>query len=352
MTDDSATRVLLSMIVPCFNEGAGIMRAHKQLMEALGNVPGIDLEIVYVDDGSRDDTFATLKTIAAASSQVRVLQLSRNFGKDRAVAAGISRAAGDVVVIMDADLQEPPDVVLEMLKRWRAGADVVYGVRISRKDDSVVVRWTAAAYQRFHDLVSRGRSLDERCDFHLLTRPVVDILKSMPERCRFHRSLIAWLGFRQEPVRFVRPPRAFGKPKIDFWARTAAARASLLPVSAAPLRLALAAGIVTAGAAVVLAAGTLGVRLYSGLWPPLWVLLCSPALLLSGIHLLVVGILGEYVGATFNETLGRPLFVVKEAIGFGGEDCFAGDGRIAGEDAVRDDTVVARERLDGAAVAP
>ncbi len=317
MTDISATRSLLSVIVPCFNEGASLRQTHDTLAATLGDLPGIDLEILYVDDGSRDTTLEVLKDIHRTSSQVRILSLSRNFGKEGAVAAGICYAEGDVVVAMDADLQEPPAVVLEMLDRWRGGADVVYGVRLSRKSDSFLVRWSSVAYERVHNWLAGNQRLDGRCDFQLFTRPVADVLKSMPERCRFHRGMLAWMGFRQEPVYFERPARLSGTPKIRFWRRLQHARSSFLATSIAPLRIALAVGVLVTGAAVLLACGVLGVQVFGGDWPPLWVLLSAPALLLIGLHFTTMGLLGEYVGAAFQESLARPLFLVKEEIGFG-----------------------------------
>ena len=331
MTDCSASRALLSIIVPCFNEGAAVRLVHDRLVELLGDLSGIDLEIIYVDDGSRDDTGATLKSIQRTNSRVRLLQLSRNFGKEGAVSAGISRAAGDIVAIIDADLQEPPEVILEMLERWRGGADVVYATRTSRKHDSFLVRWTSAIYHRLHDKLTGGPRLDGRCDFHLLTRPVVDLLNSMPEQCRHHRSMIAWMGFCQESVQFSRPLRASGKSKIGIRARMRVGRASILSITVAPLRFALVLGILATGVGVLLAGVALGVRFFRGDWLAPWVLLGSPALLLIGIHFLILGVLGEYVGATFRETLARPRFLVKEEVGFGGEGRPDGKNRSRGK---------------------
>lgn len=316
MSDSSAFPCSLSVVVPCYNEGEGLRRLHQRLTDTLGSLPGAELEVVYVDDGSRDATPDVLRSLQAQDSRVRVLSLSRNFGKEAAVAAGIDHATGDAVAVMDADLQEPPEAVLDMLERCRAGADVAYGVRTSRKHDPWSVRWSSSVYSRTHDLLAAGPPLHGRCDFVLMTRDVVNALKAMPERVRVHRSLIACVGFRQDPVRFERPDRGWGRPKIRFWRRLHTARTSLVATSVAPLRLALFAGLVAGGTSVLLAGCVVGARVLGGAWPPSWTILTSLGLLVVGLQFAFLGLIGEYVGAVLQEVQGRPLYLVKERAGF------------------------------------
>ncbi len=324
MTDSRAPARTLSVVVPCYNEGEGLRRVHERLTSALGDLPETELELIYVDDGSRDSTLDVLRDLQRTDSRTRVLSFSRNFGKDSAVTAGIDHSSGDVVAFIDADLQEPPEVVLEMLERWRAGADVVYGVRASRKHDSLGVRWSAAAYSRLHDWLVRDQRLHHRCDFHLFTREVADALKAMPERGRMHRSMIAWLGFRQEAVYFARPDRQWGRSKLGFRRRLGDGTRSILATSAAPLRLALLAGLLAGGASVALGVYAVGSRALAGEWPPSWTIAAALAMFLVGAQFVFMGIVGEYVGAVFRQVQGRPLYLVQDKVGFSDDDVASG----------------------------
>ena len=193
-------RVLLSIVVPCFNEEAVIRETHRRLVATLDTVPDLDFEIIYVDDGSRDATLNLLRNLQQADARVRVLALSRNFGHQMAVTAGLQHVAGQVVVLIDADLQDPPEVIPEMLDRWREGADVAYGVRTQRDGETRFKRWTANAFYR---LLARLADISiplDTGDFRLMDRTVVNAILAMPERDRFVRGMVAWTGFRQEPV--------------------------------------------------------------------------------------------------------------------------------------------------------
>lgn len=316
MTDSPVFPRSISVVVPCYNEGEGLRKLHRRLTDVLGSLPGAELEVVYVDDGSRDGTLDVMRNLQARDPRARILSLSRNFGKEGAVAAGIDHSSGEVVVVIDADMQEPPEVVLDMLDRWRAGADVSYGVRTSRKHDPWAVRWSSSAYAHAHDVLAGGRRLHDRCDFLLMTREVANALKAMPERLRYHRSMSAWVGFRQDPVRFVRPDRAWGRPKIRFWSRMRAARNSLVATSVAPLRLAWLLGLAAGGGGAVLGCCVVGARVLGGAWPSSLTIGTSLALLVVALQFMLLGLLGEYVGAVLQEVQGRPVYLVKERIGF------------------------------------
>ena len=311
-----STRVLLSVVVPCFDEEAVIRETHRRLVATLETVPELDFELVYVDDGSRDATLKVLRELRHADARVRVLALSRNFGHQIAVTAGLRQAAGQVVVIIDADLQDPPEVIPEMLDRWRAGVDIAYGVRTGRDGETVFKRWTASAYYRLLDRLTNISIPLDTGDFRLMDRAVVDAFLTMPERDRFVRGMVAWTGFRQEPVPYRRAARAAGETKYPIRKMVRLAMDGIVSFSIAPLRLATWLGFLALGLAVAGIAYAVVLRLSTAAWIPGWSLLLISILFLGGLQLVVLGILGEYVGRIYGEVKRRPLYLVKERLGF------------------------------------
>ena len=308
--------VRLSVVVPCFDEEAVIRETHRRLVATLETVPGLDFDLVYVDDGSRDSTLNLLRGLQRDDARVRVLALSRNFGHEVAIAAGLKSAAGDAVVLIDADLQDPPEIILEMLERWRQGADVAYGQRTERDGETRSKRWTATAFYRLlNGLAGIPIPLDTGA-FRLMDRKVVDAFLAMPERDRFARAMVAWTGFRQEPVRYRRAARAAGETKYDLRNMLRLAIDGILSFTFAPLRLAtwlgfLACGLTLAGVVYFLVVRTLTDLMVSG-----WTSLLVAILFLGGVQLVVLGILGEYLGRIYHEVKRRPLYFVKERLGF------------------------------------
>ena len=311
-----STRVLLSVVVPCFDEEAVLRETHRRLVATLETVPELDFELVYVDDGSRDATLEVLRELRHADARVRILALSRNFGHQIAVTAGLQQAAGQVVVIIDADLQDPPEVIPEMLDRWRAGVDIAYGVRTARDGETVFKRWTASAYYRLLDRLTNISIPLDTGDFRLLDRAVVDAFLTMPERDRFVRGMVAWTGFRQEPVPYRRAARAAGETKYPIRKMVRLAMDGIVSFSLAPLRLATWLGLLALGLAVAGIAHALVLRLSTGAWVPGWGLLLISILFLGGLQLVALGILGEYVGRIYGEVKRRPLYLVKGRPGF------------------------------------
>ena len=230
-------RALLSVVVPCFDEEAVIGETYRRLVATLETVPDLDFELVYVDDGSRDATLNVLRDLQRADARVRVLALSRNFGHEIAITAGLQYAAGDAVVLIDADLQDPPEVIPEMLEHWRRGADVAYGLRTERDGETRFKRWTSSAFYRLLDRLADIPIPLDTGDFRLMDRKVVDAFLAMPERDRFARAMVAWTGFRQEPVPYRRAARAAGETKYPFGKRLRVAIDGILSFSLAPLRL-------------------------------------------------------------------------------------------------------------------
>ena len=308
--------MLLSVVVPCFDEEAVIRETHRRLVAILETVPELDFELVYVDDGSRDATLKVLREHQHADARVRVLALSRNFGHQIAVTAGLRQAAGQVVVIIDADLQDPPEVIPEMLDRWREGVDIAYGVRTGRDGETVFKRWTASAYYRLLDRLTNISIPLDTGDFRLLDRAVVDAFLTMPERDRFVRGMVAWTGFRQEPVPYRRAARAAGETKYPIRKMVRLAMDGIVSFSLAPLRLATWLGFLALGLAAAGIAYAVVLRLFTAAWVPGWSLLLISILFLGGVQLVVLGILGEYVGRIYGEVKRRPLYLVKERLGF------------------------------------
>ena len=306
----------LSVVVPCFNEAAVVPEMHRRLVSTLEKVPELDFEIIYVDDGSHDATLNVLRELQRTDERVRILALSRNFGQQIAYTAGLQAARGDAVVLSDADLQDPPEVILEMLDRWRGGADVAYGVRTVREGETRFKSWRARTFYRLFNRISDVAIPLDTGDFRLLDRRVVDAFLAMPERDRFIRGMVSWTGFRQEPVFFRRTARLAGETKFPFKEMVRIAADSVLSFSSLPLRLAIHVGLLAAGFALLGVACAVAIRLLTGVWVAGWALLFIGVLFQGGVQLVALGILGEYVGRIYNEVKRRPLYLVRERRGF------------------------------------
>ncbi len=307
---------LLSVIVPCFNEQEVIHTMYRHTVAALEKVPDLNFEILYVDDGSRDTTLDILRELHGNDPRVRVIALSRNFGKQIAVTAGMENADGNVAVLLDADLQDPPELISEMLARWREGADVVYGVRTSRKGESLFKIWTSNLFLKIINSISEFDIPRQSGDFRLMDRKVMEAFLAMPERNRFVHGMLNWVGFRQEPVYFQRPPRKAGTTKYPLRMMLGLAMNAVTSFSIHPLRLTTWAGFLTSGLALLSIIYVLAVRIFTDNWVSGWAITLTAILFLGGIQLLIIGILGEYVGRIYDEVKQRPLYLVKERMGF------------------------------------
>ena len=303
---------LLSVVVPCYNEHEAIEHTYRELKTVLVTLQGLDHEIVFVDDGSTDDTLTRLNRLASADGAVRVLSLSRNFGHQIALAAGLDAAVGDAVVMMDADLQHPPSLVPEMVARWRSGADVVSAIRDGTVGESWFKGMTSRLFYRVLNSLSKTKVPSGAADFCLLSRRVCVSLRGMPERHRFLRGLISWVGYERAYVRYVAPQRSLGKTKYSFVKMLALALDAVFSFSAEPLRLALRIGVVVAFAGFVYLAWTLIYGwLINGLVPG-YASLIGVTLILGGCQLIFIGLVGQYVSRVFDEVKGRPLYLLKQ----------------------------------------
>jgi dolichol-phosphate mannosyltransferase len=306
---------LLSVVIPCHDESAVIDATHARLTAVLP-LTGMEHEIIYVDDGSHDDTLEKLEALAARDARVRVIALSRNFGQQAAMSAGLAAASGSAVVITDADLQDPPEVIPEMVDRWRDGVDVAYGRRRSRDGETRFKLLTASLFHRlFAAAVPYPMPVDTG-DFKLVDRAVVDAVNALPEKRRYLRSLVPWAGFRHEPVWYDRHARVAGVTKYSPWKLLKLAGDALVLSSDAPVRLtwlataALGAiGLVSGGAALVshwtAAAPRPGVSLAA---------VTAVVATVAAVQTAAVAIVGEYVVRTYREAQGRPTWVVRRTI--------------------------------------
>jgi len=308
--------MLLSIVVPCYNEEAVLWELHRRLIAVLEQLDDTGFEIIYSDDGSHDQTPDILRQLQASDSRVRVIVLSRNFGHQMAVTAGLECAGGDAVVIIDADLQDPPEVVREMVERWRDGYQVVYGLRGGRAGETTFKRLSAKVFYRFINRLSEIEIPLDVGDFRLLDRQVVDVLLAMPERDRFLRGMVSWIGFRQVAVIYDRAPRLAGQSKYPLMRMLRFAADSVISFSFAPLRLAIWVGFSAIAASFAGIVYALVIRLYTTDWVRGWASIFTAVLFLGGIQLITLGIVGEYVGRIYAEVKLRPLYVVRERLGF------------------------------------
>ena len=311
---------LVSIVVPCFDESAVIETTVDALLRFCDGQPAHEFELIFVDDGSRDDTAARLALRARADPRVKLIRLSRNFGHQAAVSAGIDAASGDAVTVIDADLQDPPAAIADMIAAWEDGHEVVYGVRSSRPGESGFKKATAAVFYRCLKRVSDVEIPVDAGDFRLMDRAVVEVLKDMPERHRFLRGLVSWIGFDQVPLRYDRAPRAAGTTKYPLRKMVHFAADGIVSFSSMPLRIATQLGLVSSAIALAGIVYALGVRLFTSEWVQGWAAIFIAVLFVGGVQLVCLGIIGSYVGRIFEETKRRPLYVVRSRLGFGETD--------------------------------
>ena len=312
--------MLISVVVPCYNEAEVIVETNRQLVATLAALDGLDFEIVYVDDGSKDATADRLREIQSADERTRVVRLSRNFGHQLALSAGLEHAAGDAVVFIDADLQDPPEVIPEMIARWRDGYHVVYGMRTDRAGETAFKLWTAKLFYRFINRLSKVQLPLDVGDFRLIDRRVVDVLLTMPERDRFLRGMVSWIGFRQVAVMYRRAERQAGASKYPLLKMLQFAADGVLSFSLTPLRLALWVGFFSIGLAFAGILYALIIRLYTNDWVRGWTSIFTAVLFIGGAQLVTLGIIGEYIGRIYAEVKRRPLYVVEERLGFSDDE--------------------------------
>ena len=309
--------MLISVIVPCYNEELVLEATYQRLSTVLAAVPETRYELIFVNDGSRDATHEILAQLQLQDSHVRVLRLSRNFGHQVAVTAGLEQATGDAVVIIDADLQDPPELIPELVARWQEGNHVVYGIRTDRDGESKFKLWTAKVFYRLINRLSDTKMPLDAGDFRLLDRKVVDVLSAMPERARYLRGMVSWAGYRQVSVPYERAARHAGETKYPLRKMIRFAMDGITSFSLVPLKIAIWTGFIAIWIAVLGIVVAILDRLFEKGLTRGWASLFVAILFMGGIQLVSLGIIGEYLGRIYTEVKRRPLYAVQERLGFG-----------------------------------
>ena len=303
--------MLLSVVVPIFNEEENIRLLHERLCGVVKKL-NTELEFIFVNDGSRDNSLAIIKLLAASHSNVKFIDFSRNFGHQIAVTAGLDIAKGDAVVIIDADLQDPPELIAEMFVKWQQGFEVVYAKRKERRGENFFKKFSAKLFYRvINKMISFNIPMDTG-DFRIIDRKIVDVLKSMPEQQKFLRGQISWAGFKQTYVEYDRDPRHAGETGYTFKKMIKFALDGITSFSDAPLKLASLIGFIVSGFAFLMILYALYARFISRDYVQGWTSLMLAVLFLGGIQLICLGMIGEYISRVANNIKNRPLYIVRE----------------------------------------
>lgn len=303
------TSPLLSAVVPVYNEERCLRAFYDELAAAL-KATGLRYEVIFVDDGSTDATPSIIEQLRERDPFVAAISLSRNFGHQTALTAGMDFAAGDAVITLDADLQHPPALIAELVARWRAGAKIVHAVRMDTEDGGWFKSWASGAFYLFINAMSATPVAANAADFRLFDRQAVDLLRSMKEHHRFLRGMVGWLGLKEDSIDFVAPPRAAGKSKYTWRKMFRMATDGVIAFSIKPLRVALWLGLSSISVIAVYAAYVLYMYLFHDALIKGWASLILVTMFLGSIQLVMLGILGEYMGRTYEEVKNRPLYVV------------------------------------------
>lgn len=302
---------VLSIVCPMHDEEESLAFFFARLLPVLESL-GEPFEIVCVNDGSLDTTLERLHAARQREPRIRVLDLSRNFGKEAALTCGIDHACGDAVIPIDADLQDPPELIVEMVRLWRQGFDVVLAQRVDRSSDHILKRKTSEWFYRLHNAISEPAIPPNVGDFRLIDRKVVEALKLLPERQRFMKGLFAWVGFRQAVIPYAREARQAGESKFSGWRLWNFALEGITSFSTAPLRVWTYLGLAIALAAFAFGLFIVGRAILFGRDLPGYASLITVVLFLGGVQLIGMGVLGEYLGRIYSETKGRPIYIVRD----------------------------------------
>jgi len=311
------TKKLLSVVVPVFNETDVIEAFYERMKKVSDSLDKIICEVIFIDDGSFDDSYQKLVKLAEQDENVRVVKFSRNFGHQVAITAGINMAQGEAVVVIDADLQDPPELINEFIAQWEQGYDVVYGVRRKRKGESRMKLITAALFYRLIKRLIKIEIPLDTGDFRLMSRRVVEEFKIMKEKDRFVRGLVSWIGYRQTGVYYDRDERYAGETKYPYSKMIKFALDGITSFSSLPLRLATWLGYITSFIAFLYACSVF-LQKALGYTVQGWATIMVGMLFLGGVQLICLGIIGEYIGRIFNETKQRPMYVIEHVLGMEG----------------------------------
>jgi glycosyltransferase involved in cell wall biosynthesis len=303
----------MSIIVPMYNEGENVNVFYEKLTEILVS-HSYDYEIICINDGSKDDTMERLRSLANRDRRIKVINLSRNFGKEIAMSAGLKYSKSDIVIPIDADLQDPPEVIPLLIEKWKEGYDVVYATRIKRDGETWLKKATAHTFYRIMGKMTRFEIPADTGDFRLMTKQVVEALNQLPEQHRFMKGLFSWVGFKQTSVTYYREPRYAGKSSFNYWKLWNFAIEGITSFSFAPLQFATYLGLLIAVLSLVYATYLVIATVTLGNPVPGYPSLMVAILFFGGVQLITLGVIGEYIGRIYNESKRRPLFLVKEEL--------------------------------------
>lgn len=308
---NNPSKILCSVVIPIYNEEDNLELLHSRLSTTLSSIE-VDREIIFVNDGSTDGSLAIIKKLSTADNTVRYVSFSRNFGHEAATTAGLDRAQGDVVIIMDGDLQDPPELIEPMIEKWREGAHVINAKRKRREGESFFKRSTSSVFYRLVNKLSDVPIPRDVGDFRLMDKSVVYAFRQCREYNRFVRGLVAWLGYNQVTLEYDRPPRHAGTTKYGFWRLLFLSFEAITSFSVFPLRVATLLGLGCTFTSVLVVCAVVVRKLFYGFTIPGYVLTTGGLFFLGGVQLLILGILGEYVGNIYRQVQQRPLYIVQE----------------------------------------
>ncbi len=307
--------VRYSIVVPVYNEELVVLESYRRLSAVMKEV-GEPYELIFVNDGSRDKTESIVSHLCEQDACVKLLSFSRNFGHQTAITAGMDYSAGQAVVVIDADLQDPPEVIIEMIEKWKEGYDVVYGQRISRQGETVFKKVTAKMFYRLLKTLTNVDIPVDTGDFRLIDRKVCDALSSLTEKNRYVRGLVSWAGFRQTAVRFHRAERFAGETKYPFKKMLKFAIDGITTFSYKPLKIATYLGFFVSVLSFLYLLVVIYLKLFTDQTVSGWASTLSVSLFFNGVVLMMLGIIGEYIGRIYDETKNRPLYIIREKKGF------------------------------------
>jgi dolichol-phosphate mannosyltransferase len=306
---------MYSIVIPLFNEEEVLKESYKKIKKVMDSIEE-NYELIFVNDGSKDNTLDIVKKLITKDKNIKFLSFSRNFGHQLAITAGMKHSTGEAVVVIDADLQDPPEIIIKMIEKWKIGYDVVYGKRVKRKGETLFKKLTAKIFYRFLDKLTDVDIPVDTGDFRLIDRKVCIALNAMPERSRYVRGLISWLGFKQTAVEFIREERFAGETKYPFKKMIKFALDAITSFSYKPLKLTIYFGVTVSFCSFIYLLIILFEKIFTINNVPGWTTIVALSLFFSGIMFCFMGIIGEYVGRIYEEVKGRPLFVIAEKGGF------------------------------------
>lgn len=310
----NSTAVTYSVIVPVYNEEEVIEHTYLRLSEVMKKTKEV-FELIFVNDGSRDKTVQIIENIKCADSAVRLIDFSRNFGHQIAITAGMDYAQGQAIVVIDADLQDPPEVILLMIEKWKEGYEVVYGKRQKRKGETLFKKWTAMMFYRLLRSMTNVEIPVDTGDFRLIDRKVCDVLRGLKEKNRFVRGLISWIGFRQTSIEYVREERFAGETKYPLKKMIKFALDGITSFSYKPLKIASYVGFAISLGGFIYLLVVIWQRLFTETTESGWASIIAINLIFNGIILMILGVIGEYIGRIYDESKNRPLYIIRHADG-------------------------------------